>query len=89
MDFPMEFFVVLNVFINVLFKVITNLNFYKHCFIKDDLQKYFVSQDGVLCAKEIYRPYGYKNLYPRKKPTSHNCDSIADKVSRLLPKLSL
>jgi hypothetical protein len=33
-------FVVLNVLINVLFKVIsTYLNFYKHCFIKDDLQK--------------------------------------------------
>jgi hypothetical protein len=30
-------------FINVLFKVITNLNFYKHRFIKDNLHKHFCS----------------------------------------------
>jgi hypothetical protein len=28
-------------FINVLFKVITYLKFYKRCFLTDDLQKHF------------------------------------------------
>jgi hypothetical protein len=33
--------VVLKCFINVLFKIITNLKFYKYFFIKVDLQKHF------------------------------------------------
>ncbi len=37
----LEFWLIRMCFINVLFKVITNLKFYKKCFIKDDLQKYF------------------------------------------------
>jgi hypothetical protein len=31
------------------------LKFYKRCFFKEDLQKHFVSWDGVLWAKEIHR----------------------------------
>jgi hypothetical protein len=34
---------------------ITNLRFYKRCFIKDNLQKHFCIVDGVLCAKKIHR----------------------------------
>ncbi len=47
----MGFLVVLNElsFINVLFKVITNLKFYKRCFIKDYLQKHFFPM-MVSCA---------------------------------------
>ncbi len=40
-DFPMDFWLFLMCFINVLFKVITNLKFYNRCFIKDNLQKHF------------------------------------------------
>jgi hypothetical protein len=40
MDFPMDFWLILMCVINVLLKVITNLKFYKCCFIKDDLQKH-------------------------------------------------
>ncbi len=56
MDFPMAFWLFWMSFINVLFKVITNLKFYKRCFIKDYLQKHLVIiYDGVLCTKEIHR----------------------------------
>jgi hypothetical protein len=40
-DFSMDFWLFLMCFSNVLFKVITNLKFCKHCFIKDDLQNHF------------------------------------------------
>ncbi len=36
-----EFLVVLTVFHQCLFKIITNLKFYKRCFIKDNLQNFF------------------------------------------------
>ncbi len=52
---------------------ITGLKFYKCCFIKDDLQRSLciIGYDGVLCDKETHsRPYGFKNLQPRKKPTT-------------------
>jgi hypothetical protein len=48
MEFSMDYCLFGMCFIHVLFEVITILKFYKHCFIKDDLQKHFVSQDGVL-----------------------------------------
>jgi hypothetical protein len=41
MDFPMDFLLFWMCFINVLFKGYAHLKFYKHCFIKDDLQKHF------------------------------------------------
>jgi hypothetical protein len=59
MDFPMEIWLSGMFFIDVLFKVITNLKFYKRCFIKDDLQKYFCTTGwcllSLLCTKEIPR----------------------------------
>ncbi len=53
--FSMNFWLFWMCFINVLFKVITNLKFYKRCFIKDDLLKHFCIIGGVLCTKEIHR----------------------------------
>jgi hypothetical protein len=44
------FFLFLMCFIYVLFIVITNLKFYKRCFIKDDLQKHFFYHRKVPCA---------------------------------------
>ncbi len=41
--FSFEFLVVLLCFINVLLKVINNLKFYKHSFIKDTFRSIFVS----------------------------------------------
>jgi hypothetical protein len=35
MDFPMDFWLFRKCFVNVLLKVITNLKFYKCCFIKE------------------------------------------------------
>ncbi len=69
-------------------EVITNLKFYKHCFVKDDLQKHFLSQDGVLFAKEIHRLGPMVKKYKAWKET-HDCDLTADKVSILSPTLSL
>jgi hypothetical protein len=57
MDFLNGFLVVLNVFHQFLFKIITNLKFYKRCFIKDYLVEAF------LYSKEIHRlGFGFKNL---------------------------
>jgi hypothetical protein len=35
-------------------KLLLILNFYKHCFIKEDLWKHICIKDGVLCATEIH-----------------------------------
>ncbi len=43
MDFPIDIWLFWICFINVMIKVITNLKFYKHSFIKDYIQKHFVS----------------------------------------------
>jgi hypothetical protein len=48
MDFPMDFWLFEMYFISVLFKFITNFQFYKRCFIKDNLQKHFFIIDWCL-----------------------------------------
>jgi hypothetical protein len=64
MDFLWIFNCFLMFFINVLFKVISNLKFYKRCFFKGDLQKHFCIIGWCLvCQRNLYaRPYGFKNL---------------------------
>jgi hypothetical protein len=54
-------------YIIVLFKCITNLKTYKHCFIKVDLQKHFCITGWCLVRQRNpqARPYGFKNLYLR------------------------
>ncbi len=51
MDFSMDFWLFCLCFINVLFKVITNLKFCKRCFVTSIV----VYLEGDLCAKEIHR----------------------------------
>jgi hypothetical protein len=43
MYFTMGFWLFRMCFINVLFKIITNLKFYKHCFNKTTIRSIFVS----------------------------------------------
>jgi hypothetical protein len=51
MDFPMDFWLFSMYFINVLFKIITNLKFDKRYFIKGDLQKHICSIGWFLVRK--------------------------------------
>ncbi len=81
--FPYGFWLFWMCFINFLFKFNINLKFYKRCFIKDDLQKHFFIIGWCLVRKEIHR----KKFIAYKE--THDCDSSAEKVPRLLPKLSL
>jgi hypothetical protein len=62
--------IVLNLFHNVLFKVITK--FYKHCFIKEDFRKNLCIIRWCLVGQRNpwARPYGLKNLNPSKKPST-------------------
>ncbi len=46
---------VLNCFINVSFKVITNFKFYNAALSQKTFGSIFVLYDGVLCGKEIHR----------------------------------
>ncbi len=77
-------------FNNVMFIVFTTLKFYKCCSIKDDLQKYFCIIGWCLVRQRNPQawPYGFKNKSIAQKET-HDCDSSADRISRLSPKLSL
>ncbi len=86
MDFHMEFWLFCLCCINVLFKVISNLKFYKRCLAKMTFRSILVSEDDVLCAKEIHRldPMDLK-IYSRQK--NHDCDSTGE--TSLLTKLQL
>jgi hypothetical protein len=72
-DFSMDFWLFLMRFINFLFKVITNLKFYKQCLFKDHPSEAFLYHRIVSCAhdppmpppppkKFKGRPYEFKNL---------------------------
>ncbi len=71
-DFQMDFGCIECVASIFLFKVISNLKFYKHCFIKDGLQKNFFTIGWFLVhqRKPQARPKGFNNLQPRQKPTT-------------------
>jgi hypothetical protein len=70
MDFAKDFWLFEMSFIIVLFKLITKVKFYKHCFIKDNLQKHFciIWWRLVRQRNPSAKPYGFKNLYPRQNP---------------------
>jgi hypothetical protein len=53
MDFPMDFWLLRMWFNYVLFKFVTNLKFYKPCFIKDDLMQYFCIIGWCLVRQRI------------------------------------
>ncbi len=76
------------VFHQCLFKVVTNIIFYKCCFIKDNLQKhFFIIGWMVSCApkKSIGQArLGFKHLYQKE---THDCDPTADKVSETFVKI--
>ncbi len=55
MDFPMDFWLFWICFIDVLFKVITNLNLTNAVFSQNSFGSIFAAQNGVLYAKEIHR----------------------------------
>jgi hypothetical protein len=55
MDFPMDIWLFSICFINVLFKVITNLILKNAVLSKTTIRSIFVSYDGVLCDTEIHR----------------------------------
>jgi hypothetical protein len=87
MDFPMDFLVVLNLFICLNLLLIFNLT--TLFFLETSFGSILVSNDGVLYAKEIHRLVRLDlKIYTLAKKTC-DCHSTADKNYRLSPKLSL
>ncbi len=73
-DSPMDFWLFWLCFIIFLFKVtITNLKFYNVVYQKPSI--FFIGWWLVRQRNPQARPFGFTNLYPRKKPTTVILDS--------------